>query len=297
MAEVIGGGTLQRAIEEKVVPTPDLLGYQAWISWRAGDGLRPTQRKSGHGTTSAQEAELWRETMARIYGEDWRRLLEDAELMRAEAAEEAAMQEREQRMRESIRRRLAAEATTASLDMDDELLRDARDLEMEEARRAGRDAARSDAGSSEAPPSPRTLRALALAPIDVTVDTYATYEEKFKRYAGALEASGNPLTMKEIQRTVLRAAYSSQVGQELTKEAKLEFIKKTIGGLLTEDNPDREMVEEALSILKDMLERLGGKFSSAGYKLFSSPSKSEEEERGRANYPSMGEDASRAGPS
>ena len=123
--------------------------------------MRPTQRKSGHGTTSAQEAELWRGTMSRIYGENWRTSLEDAELLRAEAAEEEAIKERERRMREAIRRRLAAEATVASLDMDDELLRDAAELDQEEERNR-RGSARSDGGSSEAL-SMRTLGILSSA--------------------------------------------------------------------------------------------------------------------------------------
>ena len=179
MAEVIGGGTLQRAIEEGDVPMPELLGYQSWISWRASAGLRPTVRKTGHGTSSAQEAELWRATMSRIYGEGWRTLLEDEELKRAEAAEEEAIRERERRMRESIRRRLAAEATMGALDLDDELLKDVVENDQEASR--VRRPERSEAGSSDAPPSPRTLRRLIKKPIDLATETLASYQEKIKR--------------------------------------------------------------------------------------------------------------------
>ena len=97
MAEIIGGGSLREAIDKGEIPRPPLLGYQAWISWRARAGLRPTQKKSGHGTTSKQEAELWRGTMQGLYGNDWREHLDDEELRLAEEAEEAARLDQERR--------------------------------------------------------------------------------------------------------------------------------------------------------------------------------------------------------
>ena len=97
MSEVIGGGTLSEAVASGAVPAPPLVTYQSWISWRASAGLRPTQKKSGHGTTSRHEAELWKATMEERYGAEWRSLLEDAELLRAEEAEVAAQREIEQR--------------------------------------------------------------------------------------------------------------------------------------------------------------------------------------------------------
>ena len=97
MSEVIGGGTLSEAVASGAVPAPPLVTYQSWISWRASAGLRPTQKKSGHGTTSRQEAELWKATMEERYGTEWRSLLEDAELLRAEEAEAAVQRESELR--------------------------------------------------------------------------------------------------------------------------------------------------------------------------------------------------------
>ena len=272
MAEVIGGGTLQKAIEDNEIPTPDLLGYQAWISWRAGAGMRPTQRKSGHGTTSAQEAELWRATMARIYGENWRTLLEDAELLRAEAAEEEALKEKERRMREAVRRRLDAEAAIAGIGMEDE---EELDREEERNRRGG---TRSDGGSSEAP-SMKTLGTLIRKPFDPSSDTLTSYEEKVRRLATALESSGNPLPSLELQEIMLRANYMSLISQQPSNEAKIGWIKQTMASLLVDDASGRDLVEQGLSILKELLEKHGGRLSSAAGKLFSSPSKSDDDHR------------------
>merc|ERR1712026_294460 len=46
------------------------------LSWRAGPGSRPTQRRGdGVSTTRAQESVLWRGVMGALYGDDWREQL------------------------------------------------------------------------------------------------------------------------------------------------------------------------------------------------------------------------------
>jgi hypothetical protein len=272
MSEVIGGGSLEEAIEKGELLKPELLGYQAWISWRAGAGLRPTQKKSGFGTTPAQEAELWRKTMTKLYGSDWRTLLEDKELQRAEEAEAAALQERAERLRAETRRKMAADATMAALGMDDELLADALELDDEEPSRR-RENTRSSGMSSEAPPSPRALKELIREPFDPDRETIDGFEKRIFRLAGALAECGQPLSGEELQELVLRASCRRQLFA-LPKNERVGRIKQLFGALLVDDEKDRAEVDLRMSVLRELLEEHGGRLSTAADKLFSTPSKS-----------------------
>ena len=73
-------GQLIDAIREGKVPKPDLMQYNAWISWRKAEGKRPITRKDGVGTKPSQEADMWREVMAALYGDDWRVQLDALEV-------------------------------------------------------------------------------------------------------------------------------------------------------------------------------------------------------------------------
>ena len=91
MAEVTGtagGGKLHEAIDSGLVPEPELMTYNEWVKWRAGPGGRPAQRRGDPMTTPAQlEVRLWRETMGRLHGDDWRDVLDARRAAAVEAAE------------------------------------------------------------------------------------------------------------------------------------------------------------------------------------------------------------------
>ena len=73
-------GTLLEAIKAGVVPSPPLMSFSKFISWRSTEGLRPSKRKDGDSTTPKMESEMWRTTMQELHGDDWREKLDDQEL-------------------------------------------------------------------------------------------------------------------------------------------------------------------------------------------------------------------------
>ena len=77
--EVSGtNASLAACIADGSVPTPKLIDWQDWLKWRKGPGMRPRQDRGGPDSTALkQESVLWRPTMQRLYGEDWRALLEE----------------------------------------------------------------------------------------------------------------------------------------------------------------------------------------------------------------------------
>ena len=81
--------SLASAIRDGTVPRPPLLDWKDWQVWRRDLGKRP---KVGLGdprsTTSREESALWRGTMARVHGLDWRAVLEE---------QQAAVEEEEER--------------------------------------------------------------------------------------------------------------------------------------------------------------------------------------------------------
>ena len=63
--------TLAEAIELEEVPRPQLMGWNAWMSWRKHIGKRPTVAADGGTTHNRLESQLWRATMENLYGEEW----------------------------------------------------------------------------------------------------------------------------------------------------------------------------------------------------------------------------------
>ena len=203
MSEVIGGGTLAEAIASGAVSEPPLVNYQSWISWRAGEGLRPTMRKSGHGTTSRQEAELWKATMEARYGTDWRSLLEDAELLRAEEAEAAAQREAELR-REAATTGVEGETVPGAGSEELPKASPGESGSRPEPRRRREDTA--SVGSSE-PPTPRALRRVLENKFEPSKENYVEREGRVRRMVEALNLLGRPVEEGEAASILIRARY------------------------------------------------------------------------------------------
>ena len=76
--------TLAAAIESGLVPAPDVMDWKGWLAWRKGPGKRPTTRAGDPlPTDSRQESVLWRATMQRVHGSEWRVLLEERQAQEA----------------------------------------------------------------------------------------------------------------------------------------------------------------------------------------------------------------------
>ena len=68
--------TLLEEIEAGSIPTPGLLDWVSWQLWRSDAGREPPRpRSEPHGFRLHRESKLWRATMSRLYGLDWRQIL------------------------------------------------------------------------------------------------------------------------------------------------------------------------------------------------------------------------------
>ena len=80
---------MEAAIEAGEVPVPELMRFQGWLMWRGRDGQRPSRKKGDPASTSCKfEADLWRATMEKIYGDDWKAQLDAKELAELAASSE-----------------------------------------------------------------------------------------------------------------------------------------------------------------------------------------------------------------
>ena len=67
--------TLLDAIREGEVPRPELMRWNAWQTWRRGEGRRPLVSRDGVTTSNAEESALWKSVMCELYGTEWSILL------------------------------------------------------------------------------------------------------------------------------------------------------------------------------------------------------------------------------
>ena len=66
--------TLLQAIDQHLVPTPELLGWDEWRNWRREHGQRPKSR------SQKLESELWQSTMTALYGPEFLKLIHARDL-------------------------------------------------------------------------------------------------------------------------------------------------------------------------------------------------------------------------
>ena len=76
-------------IQDNTVPKPPIQDWKDWQIWRKGVGKRPKlSLGDAQPTTPRQESELWKATMQRLYGDEWRALLEEQQAAAPEVEEE-----------------------------------------------------------------------------------------------------------------------------------------------------------------------------------------------------------------
>ena len=63
--------SLLTAINDGDVPRPVLMDWNSWQIWRRGEGSRPSSAADGAVTSTTLESQLWKGTMAELYGPEW----------------------------------------------------------------------------------------------------------------------------------------------------------------------------------------------------------------------------------
>ena len=96
--------SLAKCIGDGSVAMPELTDFNKWQAWRRDAGKRPkTLLGDSRATTTGEESTLWRATMQRLYGADWRadlqRKVEEAQVAAAEGDPEDDADDEERRSR------------------------------------------------------------------------------------------------------------------------------------------------------------------------------------------------------
>ena len=71
--------SLLDAIASGLVPEPAPMSFSEWLRWRSGEGRRPVRTRDGRSTTMTQEAQLWRDVISSLHGEERAEELDAAE--------------------------------------------------------------------------------------------------------------------------------------------------------------------------------------------------------------------------
>ena len=169
-------GSLLEAIAAKKVEKPKLMIYNDWLGWRKTSQSRPTKKKDGKSTTSAEESELWKQVMENLYGSDWRKDLDAQEMVKAVAAADEAEEVEEE--------------------------------EEPKVRAASKESKKSRATSiaSSMPGSPGELRKKLLGESVGELSTQEL-EARLMKIAAGLEQASEPLTTEELQYVMMKASY------------------------------------------------------------------------------------------
>ena len=268
MAREVRGSTkpLLQAIEDGDVPRPGLLGYHDWNSWRAREGLRPSKIRHGdeETTTTAEEAQLWRNVMEALYGPDWKDRLasqpaeEDEEEDDDEEEEEEASEEL-QSVEDPGRREASLAPETG--------------VEGERVAPVAPSGASSTVGNESVfkDPSLEKVKQVFAEPYDPAKESPQKFAKRLYRLAEALELEGERVNDRDVERRAVRALYEFQVYGK-ADEDQLALLKESFRELVLEDPPDDQEAEykQRLDILMAMIQERGGRLSKAAEKLFSS---------------------------
>ena len=170
--------SLVACIADGTISQPGLTDWQDWLKWRKGPGMRPRQDRGDPDSTALkQESVLWRSTMQRLYGADWRGLLEE---------QQAAAEEEEGVDEESVtggERSAGASVVSAS------------------AASAGR----------ASPATSLVLRQSLLEESDVGAETTAEHRQRMDMVMDQLESLGDPVSPLERRKVAFRREYCEQI--------------------------------------------------------------------------------------
>ena len=221
--------TLAEAIELEEVPRPQLMGWNAWMSWRKHIGKRPTVAADGGTTHNRLESQLWRATMESLYGEEW---LEDLNeqgggpdpfvFARPSAARRSAAALRDGR---DTPPSVGAPANAAVTTPDPRS-----PVSRSPPANGSPGSGQADSWDSQSPGTPGGLGERAGRPYDPFRETYEAYESRLKRQAEILDASGFSIPPEEISHRLGKAKFHAQAvevsqgdQQKIIKELRKEF--------------------------------------------------------------------------
>ena len=242
--------SLSHMIDDGQIEKPNLMAFNAWQQWRSRAGRRPTVQRDGVRITQRDEANLWRQTMAANYGDDWQIELEagnadddvaagdeDDEDLRVQA-EPAEVPLQVSPAGEVLNPGATARAATARTASPGSGIGTATPGILETPRRqVTQEGLASPGGSwkSADPGTPNTLTGIVGRMYDPTVESLDVYQNRLQRQVRALESIGSPMDAARVDLLLIKASILSVA----PAESKLKYLKQEYAVcLLEEETPE-----------------------------------------------------------
>ena len=255
--------TLLDAIRDGDVPSPGLMRWNAWQTWRRGEGRRPVVSRDGVTTSNAEESALWKSVMCELYGTEWSIQLAAEEYEEAEAAPvpSAVAPPPGASSSQPLEPSLApAEGAGSPLGPGQS---------VEESPGSG-DARTGAAGpgsgrgtpvpswSSQNPGTPTRLSHEIVKAYVPEKETLDRYQNRVRRQAQVLETLGDPLGGGVLEALLAKAAYELRLHEEARgdPERQLRLLKREYAFELM-DIDQSEAQAGRLNALESMLEARG----------------------------------------
>ena len=242
--------SLSHMIDDGQIEKPNLMAFNAWQQWRSRAGRRPTVQRDGVRITQRDEANLWRQTMAANYGDDWQIELEagnadddvaagdeDDEDLRVQA-EPAEVPLQVSPAGEVLHPGATARAATARTASPGSGIGTATPGILETPRRqVTQEGLASPGGSwkSADPGTPSTITGIVGRMYDPTVESLDVYQNRLQRQVRALESIGSPMDAARVDLLLIKASILSVA----PAESKLKYLKQEYAVcLLEEETPE-----------------------------------------------------------
>ena len=219
--------------------------FQGWLASRGKEGSRPARRKGDTaGTTGKFEAELWRSTMEKIYGEDWRAELDARELAELAASSDDGEEDEEEE-------ELMPEASVPGA------ARKAFPQAAAVQRSSSPAASRMSSSVGDEGDVVARLKARLETPFVPQLD-FESYSSRVQRIGEALSQLNSPIPEGEMEKMLFRAEVT---GELEGASDPLRHLKVRFGEELA-DGSDSIVRQRRLSVLIQMIQEKGGKLST-----------------------------------
>jgi len=239
------GYTLLQAIDDGKVPVPGKMKFPEWQRWRKREGLRPTVRVDGRGTSTAEEVAVWEAVMAARYGAEALEALADDEESPNGSADDAPGAQGSGQASGVLSRpsgttgvegggRVSA-AVTEGLPGEGVAIPGAGTGLETPPRRTGRvlrpEASNASDSSQSGPVTPAGLQDKLFRLYDPAKETLEAYDERVDRIAEAMETLGNDVDWDAVTLLKAKAEVLFQVwnlnGQKPYRPAQgVNFLKE-----------------------------------------------------------------------
>ena len=235
--------SLAHLIDDGQIEKPPLMAFNAWQQWRSRAGRRPTIQRDGVRMTQRNEANLWKQTMAANYGDDWQIELEagnDDDDIAAGEEDDADLQVDE--AEPPLQARPAGEVlnpgATARAASPGSGLGTATPRASETPRKqVTQEGLASPVGSwkSSDPGTPNTLIGMVGRAYDPTAESLDVYQNRLQRQVRALESIGSPMDAMRVDLLLIKAKIVSLA----PVDGPLKYLKQEYAvSLLEEQTPE-----------------------------------------------------------